>query len=549
MTHRSVPSRGTLAWFLPSALLAIAFCLLYSSMWSGGLWWKDNWCAILTTTDNPLHPQLAADVGKGFSGFWSYAFQRDLMLHGRFRPLHWALTTAESALMRDHPHLWIAETHLIGISACVLLFFTGRRLGLGTLSALLLSLWIMIATRRLWAELQLSEEPGLFLTVLAIYSIVRAADKRSRTWDALGLASTACAALFKESFVLVIPALLLFRVLLERRGTDMPSIRAALRRVRWVVAIGGLMWLTLSTVVILLLLDPDGYDNTVVAGVATTERWSPIRWAEMLWAWSGLFALFTPLLGLAWLAPALRSGSRARRDLLLGALVLVLWLGPQLLIYSASGFREHYFVPAIFPVAFACALGIELLLRQRSRWLAWGILALSAASLQRAGVEAASVVSRIAAASDVQAHWMESTADAISQGGRILLVTDNLAHSRNMTFLTMLGEKGVHPPVSLFVGSTGNMTDNSVAMQAALTCFPESAPFDKPPIDVDAIEVIACMMSERHFRSLAEGWYRPEDWSCLQIDRAFTQGLLTFWPPNLSRKAERIQYAVLTRKH
>src|SRR5262245_46877345 len=275
-------------------------------MWSGGLWWKDSWCAILTTTDKPLHPQLAAEVGTEFSGFWSYAVQRDVVLHGRFRPLHWALTTIESALLRNHPHWWVAETHLIGVLACTLLYFVARRLGLGLLPALLSSLWVMVATRRLWAELQLSEEPGLLLTTLALYSFLRAADERSPAWDGLGLASAIGAALFKESFVLVLPALLLFRVLLECRGAEAPSMRSALRRRVWVVLIGGLVWLALSTVVVILLLDPGGYDNTIVAGITATDRWSPIRWAEMLWDWSRLFAWFTPLIGLAWLAPSLR---------------------------------------------------------------------------------------------------------------------------------------------------------------------------------------------------------------------------------------------------
>src|SRR5688572_10167596 len=93
----SLPSRSRFRpqTLLPALFLVATFCLLFGSLWSGGLWWKDSWYAILTTTDRPRHPQLASAVGEQFSSYWSYAVERDLAL-GRFRPLFWALLTAES---------------------------------------------------------------------------------------------------------------------------------------------------------------------------------------------------------------------------------------------------------------------------------------------------------------------------------------------------------------------------------------------------------------------------------------------------------------------
>jgi hypothetical protein len=515
-------------------------------MWSGGLWWKDSWYANLTATDGPLHPQLAEAVGDQFSSFRAYAFERDTNL-GRFRPLYWALLTVESALLREHPLLWVAETHVIGIAACVLLQLTARRLGLGRVAALFVPLWTMIAGRRLWTELQLSEEPALLLTALALYGFLRGACARSRVWDGVGLAGSIGAGLLKESFAAILPALLLYRVWLEWRQSEAPTLSSILRRRIWLISSASAAFLGLSIVIALLLLEPGGYDNRILAGASTAPRWLPVRWIQGIWGWSESFAYFAPLIGLAWLASQWRAGERARRDVLGAALVVAAWLLPQFLIYGRTGFREHYAFPAILPVAFVCALGIDLALRRAPRWIAVGIAILSTASLLTTSVEAANVAARIAAASEAQARWMQRVAASAAGSQRILLATQRVNNSRNMTFLTMLGELGVRVPVSLFVGDSRPETDNPHARRAASTCFPGSEPLDGTPRELATVGVIACMMPAEQLQRIASEWYEPADWSALEIERSYASRKLTFFPPRLRTKTLAIRYAVLTR--
>src|SRR5204863_3622248 len=128
--------------------------------------------------------------------------------------------------------------------------------------------------------------------------------------------------------------------------------------------------------------------------------------AQMLWEWSHSFASFAPLLGLAYLLPSVRSNAQARRSILLGLIVVAAWLVPQFLIYGAQGFREHYFFPAILPVAFLCALGVDLVLRQRIRWLSAICVLLVANSLLSSGAKAANTVGAIAAVSELQEEWI-----------------------------------------------------------------------------------------------------------------------------------------------
>lgn len=547
LASKSAAERGWIARLAPPVLLVGAFCLIFGAMWSGDLWWKDSWYAILTATDRPLHPQLAYVVGDQFASFWGYAFERDADL-GRFRPLFWALLRVESELLRAHPLLWILETHLIGITACLLLYATARRLGLGAIAALLVPLWVMLAGRRLWTELQLAEEPALLLTSVALYAFLRGADQRSRAWDSFGLTCAACAGLFKESFAALLPALVLYRIALEVRPQRSTSLRTALREQRWLLATGAATFVALAVPSALLLLDPKGYDNRIVAGTLEADLGLPLHWGTMLWENAGLFAWFAPLLGLAWLASVHRRDPRARACVLMWSAVLALCLGPQLLMYGAKGLREHYFFPSVLAVAFPCALGVDRLLRAGPRWVALPVLVATATGLLHSGVEAANVATRIAASSDAQARWMERTAAAVPEGSRILLATNLVNNSRNMTFLTMLGELGIRAPVTLFVGRIEASTDNQFVRRAAAQCFPGSEPIDAAPRDLDSIEVIACMMPEPDFRRLTEAWYDPQSWSCEAIERPYSERQLRLFPPRLRSKELQIRYAILTRK-
>jgi hypothetical protein len=532
---------------LPCAVLVTVFCSLFGSMWRGGLWWKDSWYALLTTTDKPLHPQLAAALGDQFSSFWNYAIERDIGL-GRFRPLFWALLTAESALLRDHPRLWIAETQLIGMAAGVLLYLAGRRLGLRLIPSLLVALWVLIAGRRLWAELQLAEEPALLLTSLTLYAFARAADERSRIWDALGLASALCAGLFKESFAALLPALLIFRVGLDVRRNNAPSIAGAIRA-RWMLlAIGSLAFVALAAISAWLLLEPGGYDNKIVAEGGSSNRWSPLHWVQMLWEWSHSFAAYTPLLGLAFLMPAFRSDARARRSILIGLLAVTAWLVPQFLIYGAQGFREHYFFPAILPIAFLCALGVDLVVRRRLRWLTVACGLLVANSLLSSGAKAANIVAAIAAVSEVQARWIESTVASTSPSSRILLVTDPFNNSIDMTFLTMLGELGCSAPVSIAVGDSKQDSSNPFALKAIAKCFPGSSRPGQPPRDLASFDRIACTLPEAELRLVAKDWYEPERWNVREFVRVSAKRKLSLFPPRLRLDTQEVRYALLTRK-
>jgi hypothetical protein len=538
---------GWIARALPLALLIGAFCLMYGSMWRGNLWWKDSWYAILTASDRPLHPQLAAVVGDQFSSYWSYAFERDADL-GRFRPLFWALLGFEAAFLREHPLLWILETHLIGIASCLVLYATARRLGLGAIAAALVPLWIMVAGRRLWTELQLAEEPALLLTSLALYAFARGAHARSRTWDSIGLTCAACAGLFKESFAALLPALVLYRIALEVRPGRAASFERVLAEQRWLLITGAATFVALALPCALLLLDPKGYDNHIVAGATETDFGLPLHWAAMLADNAALFAWFAPIAGLAWLVSVGRRDASWRRSALVWCAVLALWLVPQFLMYGSKGLHEHYFFPAVLAVAFACALGMDHLLRSAPRWIALPIAAATGAALLTSGVEAANVATRIAAASDAQARWMIRTAASVPARGRILLATNLVNNSRNMTFLTLLGELGIRAPVALFVGRSEAGTDNPYARRAAVQCFPGSDPIEAPPRDLDSIELIACMMPEPDFRNLAQGWYDPQAWTCETIERPYFERKLRLFPPRLRTKDLQIRYAILSRK-
>jgi hypothetical protein len=133
------------------------------------------------------HPQIPRPLTA-----FQRAFEED-PVRGRFRPMSVLIRYAQIYVLRDLPIAWHLVTLAAGIASAWLLYSIGRRTFACVLPAVLLSAWLLVT-------------PGMSFT----------ADTSTFTWDVGYVLTATAAGLCKESFSLALPALALWRVLVNR---------------------------------------------------------------------------------------------------------------------------------------------------------------------------------------------------------------------------------------------------------------------------------------------------------------------------------------------
>ncbi len=170
-------------------------------------------------------------------------------------------------LFGTNPHLWHAATLVWGVFTCYLFYIFLRKIGADMASSFVFVLLLVLSGNQNWIWLNLipQETMGMLLTAVAVWAIAAASQQgAAHHWDILALAAMALGGLFKESFVILMPALLLLRWICQKFFND-ESWRETLRRLRLPLAIGALIFVIEITLVMeVFLSNPDGYGARTV---------------------------------------------------------------------------------------------------------------------------------------------------------------------------------------------------------------------------------------------------------------------------------------------
>ncbi|MCP5115404.1 MAG: hypothetical protein GY953_31640 [bacterium] len=124
------------------------------------------------------------------------------------------------ALFGHSSAAWHTARMVMGLLSCLALVAAFRRMTASLLGTLFFFAWLafQIESTEIWFRLGPGETLALLFLSLAAFALVVASQKpKPGWWDYAALAAMALMALSKETFVLVIPAFLLIRLILERR--------------------------------------------------------------------------------------------------------------------------------------------------------------------------------------------------------------------------------------------------------------------------------------------------------------------------------------------
>jgi hypothetical protein len=267
---------------------------------------------------------------------------------------------------------------LLGMTAMFLFFGAMRLWRLGRIEALLLTLLMFAGPpMTVWWRMGTTENLGMFFLSAALYAGFRSSGSaaRSGSWKALYVLCAACASLSKESFLVILPAMVWVQLWHEAEQTG-GSIRSAAARNLAVIAVLA----ALAAVQLGLIL---GWTGSVIGGYVGVEGLSAAKLlrAGKDWVAGGYPWLLAALMGLMLIDRVYISMSRSVSGPVPGlvsrsgwpqALVSVaLIITPLLILFQKTGMGHYYVLPAKLAHVILLITALRLVAMSRTRSLKW----------------------------------------------------------------------------------------------------------------------------------------------------------------------------------
>ena len=363
------------------------------------------------------------------------AFIRDYLLHdvsiGRVRPLFYVLRVVLAWVLGANPLAWHLVIWAMGVVTALLLYASFRISRLSIIVSLLFagSVFFSANVSLTWIMLGTGETPGVLLTAVALFSLAQAVYRGdSRKWDIFLVLAALAAGLCKETFVLIVPALLYARIVLWKI-TYQRSFGQALRANLSIVLCLAIVFFSLVSL------------DVVVAKIAGAQSYGGsslvlrgdylLRLASVgfnAW-WQGGFLL--PVFLMLWSSRRSRWTSSQIGLAFHTSTFCALWILPQLLIYSTrDAMVGFHWLPAIIGINIANALALAWLAREDGRlykigiaWIALCIVLFSGVTYVRA--------SRFHADAVALNQMLDYLVQNVSHGRTVVIATEPVRNLEN----------------------------------------------------------------------------------------------------------------------
>jgi hypothetical protein len=336
---------------------------------------------------------------------------------------------------------WHIYTGLLGVLSGFSLFLFAGELKFDLVASALFSLLSIVGEQSvLWWRLLQGEGIGLALSSVGLYLLTRGYARKRKRLEWLGLLFFLMASLCKESFILLLPAVGLFRLLLPLHDDENKKITDALGENRWyLVSVGVLFLLFIGTI---------KYGLGTTSFVYTGWRgYDSEQFARILGQYQDiinlpLLAALPLLVVIAFILSLNRREWTARklaRQLYLPASFFVLVTLPQLLLYMSSGFvnqgeeadYERYLIPCLLGIAFLTAVLLNLT-KTAVGPRPFYVVAVALLSLQLVlkTQDAYGKAEEYAAYVDVTGQWFEAIAKNVESNEDVVIVFINGERNR-----------------------------------------------------------------------------------------------------------------------
>ncbi len=306
--------------------------------------------------------------------------QKDLN-SGRLRPFYYIHRIIETNIFGLNFGLWSIYTGLLGVFTTFWLFIFGRLIDFGTKEALLFSLLTTLgAQSAIWWQLGPAETIGSFLLSMALVFTVLSEQEDYKVLSEISLiALVLMMSLSKESFILIIPAIVFIKICISYNFKKISWQQAIIHNFLLITFLGLIFFSEIYILIFFIGLTPDiGYAGVNKLSISTIiSAAKDLNEAGDGWIISfSLFAIL--LLKIRRPFPAI-----LLPNLKLGFFYLSLFLVvaiPQILLYAKSGISHRYILPGIIGYSFLL-IALYSLLNQNYKLVTKLILVLILISL------------------------------------------------------------------------------------------------------------------------------------------------------------------------
>lgn len=268
----------------------------------------------------------------------------------RFEPAYYATRILSSKFLGVDLTVYSLIKSLEIILSGIFLYYCGKQMGANKIYSFLFSVVSLLGYQSAtWWKLGPQESQCTFLFSAGLFCMLKWLDNRKNKWAVTSIILFFIMCNFKESFILLIPFLMLYVLYyeLEQDETKLSwkKIWTCIRKRFWYLMTLGIIFLTL-VVVILVFVGVNDYDKVGLDATVPLQMYmealegalsSDLKWFKRF----GI--LFCLILLTYW---------DELKKLWKEILLAIAFLLPQFVIYGQSGIRERYILPSSIGFAF-----------------------------------------------------------------------------------------------------------------------------------------------------------------------------------------------------
>lgn len=289
-------------------------------------------------------------------------------LRTRFKPLFVAYYVLQAGVFSDNFKAWYIASGFLGVITALFFYLFARNTGFSFGNSVFFSFFTLVGQQTLtWWQLCTAEPLGMFFLSVAFFLMAKSNKNPGNVLLTVGfMAAVICASLCKESFIIIVPAIMLMRIYLFGAFEKISFFRALSKKGLSTLVVLAVVFLELYLIVVVIGTAKEGFNGIDAEMPLLGLLNDPVKVIRDMrldiWAMLDLATLCVIFLGCFLAVEKVAAGINKNNGQILarivkaGKLVLLflLMIAPQLILYNKCGIYARYWLPGV--LAFSLAL-------------------------------------------------------------------------------------------------------------------------------------------------------------------------------------------------
>lgn len=289
---------------------------------------------------------------KNGNSFWEVVYKTVKSdLWWRFRPLYYPIRILQTIILGTNLFVMSILKAIEAVVSCVLIYWIARKMECTKLTSIIVSFFVLVGPQTaIWWKLGPQELTGTWVFALGILGIFWWKESNKKRYNVLAIFCFLFASLYKESFIALIPAVMLIYIFFSMKEKE----------IAWKNIVEAIRENIVSEIILAIILLGEAYIILFVIGTNNVE-YIGVGTDTSLWFYFkmflnnfrlhlrvGQYGAFV-LLILFLIGKDIKNVFCKLKWEFMLACIMVL---PQFLLYAKSGLEERYVIPWIYGVAY-----------------------------------------------------------------------------------------------------------------------------------------------------------------------------------------------------